>query len=74
MFCRAASDSADKHPEKRLKSAYTAFEEKRMAQLKVENPNLRLSQLRQMLKKDWLKVTEIVMLKMNSLIVCFHLV
>lgn len=43
----------DMHPEKRLKAAYTAFEEKQLPLLKLENPNLRLSQLKQMLKKDW---------------------
>jgi len=45
----------DRHPEKRLKAAYTAFEEIHLPRLKAENPNLRLSQLKQMLKKDWTK-------------------
>ncbi|XP_026758895.1 coiled-coil domain-containing protein 124 isoform X1 [Galleria mellonella] len=45
----------DRHPEKRLKAAYTAFEESNLPRLKAENPNLRLSQLKQMLKKEWLK-------------------
>jgi DNA-binding transcriptional regulator WhiA len=45
----------DRHPEKRLKAAYTAFEEIHLPRLKTENPNLRLSQLKQMLKKDWTK-------------------
>lgn len=48
----------DRHPERRLKAAYTAFEEKYLPQLKAENSNLRLSQLKQMLKKDWMKSPE----------------
>ncbi|XP_041975135.1 coiled-coil domain-containing protein 124 [Aricia agestis] len=45
----------DKHPEKRLKAAYTAFEEINLPRLKAENPSLRLSQLKQMLRKEWTK-------------------
>ncbi|XP_033120631.1 coiled-coil domain-containing protein 124-like [Anneissia japonica] len=45
----------EKHPEKRMKAAYTAFEEENLPILKAENPNLRLSQLKQMLKKQWQK-------------------
>ncbi|CAH0694853.1 unnamed protein product [Spodoptera exigua] len=45
----------DRHPEKRLKAAYTAFEEANLPILKAENPTLRLSQLKQMLRKEWLK-------------------
>ncbi|KAJ2940709.1 hypothetical protein O0L34_g14819 [Tuta absoluta] len=45
----------DRHPEKRQKAAYTAFEELNLPRLKAENPSLRLSQLKQMLRKEWLK-------------------
>ncbi|XP_049876304.1 coiled-coil domain-containing protein 124 [Pectinophora gossypiella] len=45
----------DRHPEKRQKAAYTAFEEANLPRLKAENPTLRLSQLKQMLRKEWLK-------------------
>lgn len=48
----------DMHPEKRMKAAYLAFEEKYLPVLKQENPNLRLSQLKQLLKKDWSKSPE----------------
>ncbi len=48
----------DRHPERRVKAAYTAFEEREMPRLKAENPNMRLSQLKQMLKKDWMKSPE----------------
>ncbi|KAJ1526002.1 hypothetical protein ONE63_009179 [Megalurothrips usitatus] len=48
----------DKHPEKRMKAAFTAFEEANMPRIKAENPTLRLSQLKQILRKDWLKSPE----------------
>jgi hypothetical protein len=48
-------EKIDRHPEKRMKAAYAAFEELHLPTLKTENPNLRLSQLKQMIKKDWLK-------------------
>ena len=44
-----------KHPEKRLKAAYEDYEKERLPELKQENPNMRLSQLRQMLWKEWQK-------------------
>ena len=47
--------AVDMHPEKRVKAAFTAFEAKRLPELKAENPNLRLSQLKQILKKEWQK-------------------
>ncbi|CAG5127583.1 unnamed protein product [Candidula unifasciata] len=46
---------ADRHPEKRMKAAYAEFEESRLPLLKQENPNMRLSQLKQLLKKEWMK-------------------
>ena len=48
----------DRHPEKRMKAAYNAFEERELPRLKQENPNVRLSQLKQLLKKDWMKSPE----------------
>lgn len=45
----------DKHPEKRMKAAYEEFESERLPQLKMENSNMRLSQLKQMLRKEWQK-------------------
>ncbi|CAB3407922.1 unnamed protein product [Caenorhabditis bovis] len=53
-----AASEIDKHPEKRLKAAYLAFEEKRLPQLKIEHPTYRLSQLKQVLKKEWQKSPE----------------
>lgn len=38
-----------------MKAAYEDFEKLRLPQLKTENPNMRLSQLKQMLRKEWQK-------------------
>lgn len=46
-------ESDDKHPEKRMKAAYHAYEEKMLPILKQQNPSLRLSQLKQMIFKQW---------------------
>ena len=51
----AGTPASDKHPEKRMKAAYEEFEKNRLPILKVENPNLRLSQLKQLLRKEWMK-------------------
>lgn len=48
----------DHHPEKRMKAAYQSFEDSNLPRLKAENPNLRLSQLKQILKKEWMKSSE----------------
>ena len=38
-----------------MKAAFEAFEKERLPQLKQDNPNLRLSQLKQMMRKEWMK-------------------
>ena len=38
-----------------MKAAYEAFETERLPQLKAQNPTLRLSQLKQLLRKEWMK-------------------
>ncbi|KAL3117218.1 hypothetical protein niasHT_007621 [Heterodera trifolii] len=48
----------DRHPEKRVRAAYAAFEERRLAELKQEKPTLRLSQLKQLVKREWMKSAE----------------
>ncbi|XP_050424059.1 coiled-coil domain-containing protein 124 [Adelges cooleyi] len=45
----------DKHPEKRLKAAYTAFEAENLPRLRAENPSMRLSQVKQLLNREWMK-------------------
>lgn len=51
-------EDLDRHPERRMKAAFAAFEEVNMPRLKKENPNMRLSQLKQQLKKEWVKSPE----------------
>lgn len=50
-----ASGDPDRHPERRAKAAYNAFEATRLPILKAENPSLRLSQLKQMMFDEWKK-------------------
>jgi len=49
------STGIDRHPEKRVKTAYKEFEDERFGALKAENPSLKRSQLQQMIKKEWKK-------------------
>ena len=51
----SVDDKQESHPERRMKAAFAAFEEERLPILKAENPNMRLSQIKQMLRKEWLK-------------------
>ncbi|XP_069504869.1 coiled-coil domain-containing protein 124 [Ambystoma mexicanum] len=51
-------EDLDRHPERRMKAAFAAFEEINLPRLKQENPNMRLSQLKQLLKKEWMKSPE----------------
>lgn len=48
-------ESNDRHPEKRMKAAYLEYEARELPRLKAEYPNLRLSQLKQLLWKEWQK-------------------
>ena len=45
----------DSHPEKRMKAAWLEYEEENLEQLKKENPGMRLSQIKQIMKKNWQK-------------------
>ncbi|XP_005730338.1 coiled-coil domain-containing protein 124 [Pundamilia nyererei] len=51
-------EDLDRHPERRMKAAFAAYEQENMPRLKQENPNMRLSQLKQQLKKEWAKAPE----------------
>uniref|UniRef100_A0A336MJP0 CSON002703 protein n=1 Tax=Culicoides sonorensis TaxID=179676 RepID=A0A336MJP0_CULSO len=48
----------DKHPEKRMKAAFKAYEEAQLVRMKAENPGLKLSQLKQLIFKNWQKSPE----------------
>lgn len=47
--------TTDKHPEKRLKALFKAYEAANLPRIKAENPSLRLSQWKQILFKEWQK-------------------
>ena len=51
-------DSVDRHPERRMKAAYAAFEEREIPRVKAENPNMRMSQIKQLLRKEWMRSPE----------------
>ncbi|XP_037819352.1 coiled-coil domain-containing protein 124 [Lucilia sericata] len=48
-------EEEDKHPEKRMRAAFKAFESANLPRIKAENPTLRMSQWKQMLMKEWNK-------------------
>ncbi|KAM8874113.1 coiled-coil domain-containing protein 124 [Spinachia spinachia] len=58
VLSTGGAEELDHHPERRMKAAYAAFEEANLPRLKQENPNMRLSQLKQQLKKEWMKSPE----------------
>lgn len=45
----------ERHPERRMKAAYKAYEEQEMPKLKEQNPTLKHSQLKELLAKNWKK-------------------
>ena len=52
------TEHVDRHPERRYKAAYETYKSKRMVELKKENPTLRLSQLQQIIFKEFKKSPE----------------
>ena len=56
----------DAHPERRMKTAHLAFEERRLKELQMEKPGLKRSQYKEMIWKEWLKSPENPMVDLNS--------
>ncbi len=54
----SSSMSVEKHPERRVKAAFAAYEAREFPILKAENPSLRHTQLMERLHKMWLKAPE----------------
>ena len=52
------SEDLDRHPERRLKAAYKKYEDEQLPIIKAANPNMRMSQLKQLLFKQWQKAPE----------------
>ncbi|XP_074597682.1 coiled-coil domain-containing protein 124-like isoform X1 [Brevipalpus obovatus] len=48
----------DRHPERRLKAAYIAFEERMLPRYKIDYPTFRMSQVKHLLRKEWQKSPE----------------
>lgn len=48
-------NTADSHPEKRMREAYRKFEDANLPRIRADNPTLRMSQWKQMLMKEWNK-------------------
>lgn len=54
----AVKENDDRHPEKRMKAAFKAYEDEQLPIMKQEYPSLKLSQLKQMIFKEWQKSPE----------------
>lgn len=52
------ANAGEKHPEKRMKAAHKAYEDREFPRLKAENLSLKYSQLKQLLWDEWLKSPE----------------
>lgn len=55
LDCNKQSKTLERHPERRVKAAFVAFESKELPQLKKEFPFLKYSQLREKLGEKWKK-------------------
>ncbi|CAH2353063.1 hypothetical protein CLIB1423_09S01970 [[Candida] railenensis] len=53
-----ASKDIDRHPERRVKAAFAAYEDKRLPELRKEHPGLRLQQVKNLLFKEFQKAPE----------------
>ena len=54
----STSEELDRHPERRLKAAFKKYEQNEMPALKAAYPGLRMSQLKDLLFKQWQKSPE----------------
>ncbi|RMZ80080.1 hypothetical protein DV737_g3176, partial [Chaetothyriales sp. CBS 132003] len=52
------SQAIERHPERRFKAAYKAFEERRLPEIEAENPGLRRNQRVELVKKEFEKSEE----------------
>uniref|UniRef100_T1IPE4 Coiled-coil domain-containing protein n=1 Tax=Strigamia maritima TaxID=126957 RepID=T1IPE4_STRMM len=59
-------EEVDRHPERRVKAAYAAFEAENLPRVKAENPHLRLSQWKEIVKKDWMKSPKNPLIQMKN--------
>ncbi|KAJ1722264.1 hypothetical protein LPJ53_003306 [Coemansia erecta] len=48
----------DRHPERRARAAYRAYEDREYERVRAENPGLRMTQIKEIVWKRWLKAEE----------------
>lgn len=58
----------ERHPERRVKAAYAAYEERRLPEVKKENPGLRQQQMKQLIYKEFQKSPENPMNQANTVL------
>mmetsp|Transcript_7083 Transcript_7083/g.24667 ORF Transcript_7083/g.24667 Transcript_7083/m.24667 type:complete len:89 (-) Transcript_7083:93-359(-) len=51
-------EKSDAHPERRRKAAFKAYEEREIPRIRAENPGLKLSQIKEIIFKNWQKSPE----------------
>ncbi|KAI5803306.1 DUF1014 domain-containing protein [Peziza echinospora] len=61
-----ADAGVDRHPERRKRAAYAAFEERRLPEAREENKGLRLGQIKELLRKEFEKSDENPMNQINK--------
>ncbi|KAL7269543.1 hypothetical protein RUND412_007793 [Rhizina undulata] len=54
----AKTAAVDRHPERRFKAAYAAYEERRLPEVKEEHKGLRLNQMKELIRKEFEKSEE----------------
>ncbi|PVH13861.1 uncharacterized protein CXQ87_001979 [Candidozyma duobushaemuli] len=61
-----AAKDIERHPERRVKAAYAAYEERRLPEVKKENPGLRQQQMKHLIFKEFQKSPENPMNQANQ--------
>mmetsp|Transcript_14312 Transcript_14312/g.30612 ORF Transcript_14312/g.30612 Transcript_14312/m.30612 type:complete len:168 (+) Transcript_14312:87-590(+) len=54
----SGGDSPDAHPERRRKAAFKSYEDREIPRIREENPGLKLSQIKEIIFKNWQKSPE----------------
>lgn len=55
---KVGDSEEDRHPEKRMKAAFKAYEDLQIPIMRAQNPSLKLSQVKQLVFKSWQKAPE----------------
>lgn len=57
-IAHGTTEKIDRHPERRFKAAYAAYEERRLPDIKLEHPGLRQNQMKELIRKEFEKSEE----------------